>query len=117
MQEQEAKIEALTQLVNKLQNANPEASVKLSGVSLSQNTPNPPVANSTIINYNIPSGSASAELIFTNVAGQKVKQIQLNKNGAGMIDVNTSSLSAGTYFYTLYVNGKSFDTKKMIITR
>lgn len=122
MQEQQAtiekqniKIEALTQLVNQLKGSGPEALVKLSGISLNQNVPNPPVTNHTRINYNIPSGTTAAELVFTNAAGQKIKQISLNDSG--LIDIDTSTLSAGTYFYTLYVNGKSFDTKKMIINR
>ncbi|WP_026259885.1 tail fiber domain-containing protein [Segetibacter koreensis] len=115
MQEQEAKIEALTQLVNKLQNANPEATVKLSGISLGQNVPNPLNGSSTRINYNIPTGITTAELVFSNAAGQKIKQIQLNNSG--LVDIDTSSLSAGTYFYTLYINGKSYDTKKMVINR
>ena len=101
--------------MNKLQNANPEATVKLSGVSLSQNVPNPLRGSSTRINYNIPAGITTAELVFSNAAGQKIKQIQLDNSG--LVDIDTSSLSAGTYFYTLYINGKSYDTKKMVINR
>ena len=117
MQEQEAKIEALTQLVDQLKNSHGEASVKLSGASLSQNTPNPPVANGTRINYQIPSSTANAEIIFTNASGQRMKQVRLDKNSPGYIDVDTSTLISGTYFYTLFVNGKSIDTKKMIVNK
>ncbi len=114
MQEQEAKIEALTQLVNKLQNPGATGSIKLTGASLGQSTPNP---NSTHarISYTIPNALSKAELVINNEAGQKVKQVQLNKTG--FIDIDTSTLSAGTYFYTLYVNGTSVDTKKMVVIR
>lgn len=122
MQEQEAtiekqneKIEALTQMVNQLKSSNTELPDKLSGISLSQNTPNPPIANSTRVNFKIPSGTTTATLILTNTTGQKLKQFKLNESG--IVDINTSSLSSGTYFYTLYVGGKSYDTKKMVINR
>jgi hypothetical protein len=117
IEKQNAKIEALTQLVNELKSSNSQASVKLLGGSLGQNTPNPPTANSTRIRYNIPAGSARAELVFTSAAGQKVKQMQLNKIGTGLVDLDTSVFSAGTYFYTLYVDGKAVETKKIIVNR
>ena len=117
IQEQEAKIDALTELVDQLKNSHSEASVKLSGASLSQNSPNPPVASSTRINYQIPLGSATAELIFTNAAGQRMKQVRLDKNSPGFVDIDTSALVSGTYFYTLFVNGKSIDTRKMIVNK
>jgi len=113
IEQQNAKIDALTQLVNRLEISS--AKIRTEGASLDQNRPNPPLANSTIINYHLPSGTASAQLIFTNVAGQKVKQMQLDNSGR--ITINTSSFSAGTYFYTLSVNGKFLQTKKMVISR
>lgn len=115
IEKQNAKIEALTVLVNKLSlNPNTSPSVKLTDASLGQSTPNPN-STSTRISYNIPTDFSRAELVINNSAGQKVKQIQLTKSG--LIDLDTSSLSAGTYFYTLFVNGKSIDTKKMIVNR
>jgi urease gamma subunit len=109
---QNATIEALTQLVNKLSQNAP--SVKLSGASLGQSTPNPNSTNARI-SYNIPTGFTRAELVINNEAGQKVKQIALTKSG--WTDVDTSKLIAGTYFYSLYVNGTSVDTKKMLVIR
>lgn len=114
IKKQDAKIEELTQLVNKLsQNTSASGSVKLNSAFLGQNTPNPN-RTGTRISYNIPTDSR-AELVVNNANGQKIKQIQLSKSG--LIDLDTSTLSAGTYFYTLFVNGKSIDTKKMIVNR
>ncbi|MEJ7676441.1 MAG: hypothetical protein WKG06_00880 [Segetibacter sp.] len=110
IEKQDAKIEALTQLVNKLsQSPNAAPSVKLTSASLGQSTPNPN-STSTRISYSIPSGFSRAELVINSEAGQKVKQMQLNKSG--LIDIDTSGISVGTYFYTLYLDGKSIDTKK-----
>jgi hypothetical protein len=115
IQKQNAKIEELTQLVNKLSlNTNTSGSVKLAGASLGQSTPNPNSASARI-SYTIPTGFLKAELIINNEGGQKVKQVQLNKRG--LVDIDTSRLSAGAYFYTLYVNGAPVDTKKMVVVR
>lgn len=115
IEKQNAKIEELTQLVNRFSpNTSSSGSVKLNSAFLGQNTPNPN-STSTRISYNIPTDFSRAELVVNNANGQKVKQIQLTKSG--LIDLDTSSLSAGTYFYTLYVNGKSVETKKMIVNR
>lgn len=114
IQEQSAKIEELTILVAKLsQNTRSQPGVKFFG-SLHEATPNP-ANNSSRITYSIPANTSRAELIINNAEGQKVKQIQLNKSG--LVDINTSSLSSGTYFYSLIVDGRSVDTKKMVIAR
>ena len=46
-----------------------------------------------------------------------IKQISLNTKGKGNINVDTSTLAAGAYQYTLYVNGKLIDTKQMVLSR
>lgn len=86
-------------------------------VALAQNVPNPPVNNATRIGYNIPNGTTKAELIITDIYGKKIKQIALNNTGKGLLNVDTNGLAAGTYSYTLLVDGKVIETKKMIITR
>lgn len=79
IKKQDAKIEELTQLVNKLsQNTSASGSVKLNSAFLGQNTPNPN-RTSTRISYNIPTDSR-VELVVNNAIGQKIKQIQLSKS-------------------------------------
>ena len=77
---------------------------------------NPPVNNLTKISYNIPYSTTKSELIITNIEGKKVKQISLNNTGKGFLIVDTKGMPAGTYLYTLVVDGKGIETKKMIIT-
>ena len=54
-------------------------------------------------------------MIITDVYGKKVKQINLNNSGKGTVNINTTGLAAGTYSYTLFVDGKMIETKKMVV--
>ncbi|HRI22554.1 MAG TPA: T9SS type A sorting domain-containing protein, partial [Panacibacter sp.] len=84
---------------------------------LDQNIPNPPTGNFTKINYNIPNGTIKAELVITDNAGRKIKQISLNTFGKGLLNLDTKGLASGTYAYTMYVDGKIIDTKKMVVVK
>lgn len=82
--------------------------------SLGLATPNP--AHSTArISYNLPSANSRAQLVLTDNAGRTVRTVALN--ASGMVNINTASLSNGVYNYTLVVDGKSVETKKLTITR
>jgi hypothetical protein len=87
----------------------------LTSAFLEQNTPNP-VGSTTSIRYFIPETSTSARLDLTNAKGLVVKSMNLNR-GTGQLNLNTQALASGTYNYTLYVNGKQADTKRMVIAR
>jgi hypothetical protein len=113
MQEQQQKIEELQLLVNKLMQEK-GASIITGAGSLSQNTPNPARVN-TRIAYNLPTATNQAQLLITDAAGKTIKNLQLNTSG--VVDLNTSTLSSGIYNYTLVVNGKIIETRKMTIAR
>jgi hypothetical protein len=83
---------------------------------LEQNTPNP-VRGSTSIRYHVPETSTSARLTFTNAKGQVVKTVSINNRGTGQLSLNTHVLAAGTYHYTLYVDGKQMGSKQLVIAR
>jgi trimeric autotransporter adhesin len=83
---------------------------------LEQNTPNP-VSATTLIRYSIPGASTSARLDITNAKGQLLKTISLGNRGTGQINFNSQALASGTYNYTLYVDGKQADTKRLVISR
>ena len=42
---------------------------------------------------------------------------KISKQGISTIEINAHALTAGTYTYTLDVNGESVDTKLMVITK
>ncbi|HTE30857.1 MAG TPA: tail fiber domain-containing protein [Chryseolinea sp.] len=82
---------------------------------LEQNAPNP-VNGTTIIRYHLPESTQSAVLNITNGQGQLMKIMTLNI-GSGQARINTSAFAAGTYNYTLTVDGKITDTRRMVIKR
>jgi hypothetical protein len=90
--------------------------VTITSAYLEQNSPNP-VNGSTVIRYRIPETSTSARLILTNAKGQIVKMVNINNKGTGQLSLNTISLAAGTYNYTLYVDGRQVDAKRLVISR
>jgi len=82
---------------------------------LIQNTPNP-FTSSTTIKYFLPSSFQSAIMTVKNVNGKVVKNYNLTgQNGNVVLD--GGELAAGVYFYSLVVDGKTIDTKKMVLSR
>lgn len=81
---------------------------------LFQNTPNPFSMN-TEIKYFIPAETASARLIIYNLAGTQIKSINITKKGYGSEIIIGKELTAGMYYYSLIVDNKEIDTKKMIL--
>jgi trimeric autotransporter adhesin len=81
-------------------------------VVLNQNVPNP-FAESTVISYNIPSGFSKAQMVFSTADGRAVKTVDLTV-AKGSLTVFAEDLSGGIYTYSLVVDGKTLDTKKMI---
>jgi hypothetical protein len=73
--------------------------------TLGQNIPNP-ANNSTIINYSVPE---AGKVIFHvhSISGQLLysKTIEAQR-GNQSIELNTSTLAAGIYFYSIEYNGQ-----------
>jgi hypothetical protein len=84
-------------------------------VVLNQNVPNP-FAEQTTITYNIPEKSGFAQIIFNDMKGQIIKVVDVKTKGHGQLNVFANDLSTGMYSYSLYVDGKLVDTKKMVKT-
>jgi hypothetical protein len=87
----------------------------ITGASLQQNSPNP-FSQSTVIRYTLPKTDKQAQLVISNTAGNVVRQIPLQA-GTDSITVEGGALSAGVYYYSLYVGNSLVDTKKMILTK
>ncbi len=118
LQEQDEKISALNAQVEKLQGRTTTGTTGafISGATIEQNIPNP-ATNSTSIRYNnIPQG-ASAVIAINNNQGKIMKQIVITGNTNGMVALDVASMISGTYTYSLLVDGKLIDTKKMELVR
>jgi hypothetical protein len=89
--------------------------IEENSIYLGQNMPNPASGNTVIPIYLPVSGDVSFRVI--NLLGQPVyEELNNRPRGDGLIELNTSSMAAGFYYYTLYANGKSL-TKKMVINK
>jgi hypothetical protein len=91
-------------------------------INLLQNYPNP-FNPATRIQYNL-SSPGRIRLDVTNVLGQRVRTIVDGPQSAGMhatewngTDNAGAAQSSGPYFYRLQVDGKTLQTKKMLLVR
>lgn len=86
----------------------------ISAARLEQNIPNPHTGN-TLINYYVPLNSGKAVLNITDMKGALIKSFSL-KDGQGQVNLQ-SKLAAGTYQYSLFINGQLAETKQMVLVR
>ena len=83
---------------------------------LGQNIPNP-FDRSTIIPFRIPKNCKDATIVIAQTgAGNVVRAIPVSC-GETQLSLDAGALSAATYTYTLYVDGRLIDTKQMILSK
>ncbi|QEC66739.1 T9SS type A sorting domain-containing protein [Panacibacter ginsenosidivorans] len=75
-----------------------------------------PLRNTTSIRYNIPADAKNASLVITDMSGKAIKQLSV-KAGSGIINIDASSLNAGIYNYTLIVDGRTIEAKRMVVPK
>lgn len=82
-------------------------------ITLSQNNPNP-FAEKTEIKYSVPLTNQKCEIVFYDSLGNSIvsKELQVTLNG--VLHVFGSDISAGSYTYCLFVDGKLALCKKLI---
>ena len=95
----------------------PNQDVELANsIILNQNSPNP-FAEQTVIEYSISDSFNAAKIIFYNQSGVILKTVKIESSGKGQITVYAENLSAGIYSYSLLVDGKVIDTKRMVCAK
>ena len=96
--------------------SNPEqGGIVPTGAILYQNVPNP-FGQTSSIRYYIPhTMDGNARIAFVNTVGQIINTVNLDAKGEGELNVNTTQLASGIYFYTLYVGSVKVDTKRMVV--
>lgn len=85
-----------------------------SGYILKQNKPNP-FSENTIIEFEIAESFSTASITIFDMQGTLKKTIPILNKGNGQITINGFELTAGMYLYSLIVDNKEIDTKKMIL--
>jgi hypothetical protein len=123
IQEQQKEIDELKEMIGMMKQTNDvvnpdvhQQDVELSNkeyVVLNQNVPNP-FAEQTTISYVIPESAQDAQIIFYDAIGKMIKSVVISERGNGRLNVYADDLSSGVYSYSLFVDSKLIDTKKMV---
>ncbi|MEO8147879.1 MAG: tail fiber domain-containing protein [Bacteroidia bacterium] len=84
--------------------------------SLEQNAPNP-FSENTVIKYYLPSSVKSASINVTSLNGSIVNSYPIEERGANQLMISGKKLKAGSYLYSLEADGKTIESKLMILTK
>lgn len=82
---------------------------------LYQNTPNP-FKEQTTIRFTLADDAQSASICIFDMTGKMLKNLPVS-SGDTSVSIGGWELGEGMFLYTLIVNGKEIDTKRMIITK
>lgn len=86
------------------------------GVVLYQNIPNPS-NNTTRVQYFVPQDYKNVSLAIFDAKGITYDLIKLTETGLSFIDLDLTSLNAGTYFYSIFVDGQKAASKQMLVAK
>ena len=90
--------------------------VAVTDAALGQNTPDP-FNRTTTISYILPQKFSHAQIVISDNSGNIIKQVNISSSGKGTINVDASTLSSGTYHYSLVVDGKLLSSKQMVLAK
>jgi hypothetical protein len=114
IKEQQKQIEELKEIIKATQRTT-EGYVPTKDGYLEQNTPNP-FSTNTKIGYELPSGTQKASIGVYDLTGKEIKMFLLTLDKKGYVSILGGDLSPGIYLYSLIIDGRYFDSKKMILT-
>lgn len=83
---------------------------------LYDNIPNP-FSQKSKIQYFVPENSISAKILIHNMQGKELMSNIIPSVGYGSITINGSELGAGMFLYSLFIDNKIIDTKRMLLTK
>ena len=104
-----------SRIANETSNVTSPANTPAVVAKLAQNTPNP-FTERTTIRFTLPEDVQNAYIYIFDMTGKMQKQLPVDASMQS-ITINGYELSAGMYIYSLVVNGKEVDTKRMILSR
>ncbi len=84
---------------------------------LGQNYPNP-FNPSTSISFSVIK-STDVKIVISDMLGREIIELAKGRYNAGTYNVKfeANSLSSGIYYYTMFIDGSPFDSKKMILIK
>lgn len=83
---------------------------------LFQNNPNP-FTEKSVISYFIPESVSNAVIKIYSHDGIELNSMTITTRGNGQSEIKAGALPAGAYVYTLMLDGKTFDTRQMVVTK
>ncbi len=76
-----------------------------------------PMKESAVLDYFVPSKYSNPQMIVRNMVGKVVKTYNLKSGEQSKLKINSSSLSAGVYFYSIVSESETLSTKKLVIRK
>ena len=73
--------------------------------------------NTTTIKYNLPQKFINAQIVIADINGKLLKQVNVTTGGKGTVNIDATALSAGTYNYSLIVDGRVITSKQMVLVK
>lgn len=119
IQEQQQQIEGLRNMVESLLMNNATGLNK--GVIKEDeyklvSSPNPATGKATI-SFNIPANASTAQLVLMDATGKKIKSFSNLIDGLNTVVLETASLQAGSYIYSLVLNGSIAQSKILSVVK
>jgi hypothetical protein len=121
IEEQENRFDAIEKKLAELLNQKSETPdieklslTRTSDTYLKQNMPNP-FQGKTSIEYFIPQHIKKAALRISSIDGKVLKEQNIAGRTKGFVVIEADAFPAGTYVYTLILDGKVMHSKKMIL--
>lgn len=99
----------------KAQVASYRGAMTQTGNVLYQNAPNP-FGKETVIGYDLQTMQQAAYIIIYDLTGRELMKYPAAK-GKGQVTISGEKLQPGMYLYSLIVDGKEADTKRMVVSK
>lgn len=117
--EQQHTIESLQKQINELKSGyrttDGTGEQESSKNTLFQNVPNPTNSSTTIDCY-LDSSFSKAIITVYDLNGLQLKEYHIYNQGKNTIKIEANEFKPGMYMYSLLIDGKLIDTKRMVIT-
>lgn len=75
-----------------------------------------PVVDYAYVNYNMINDDVEAKIIIHNILGNPIDEYNLTAS-ENRVKIRAESMSAGIYFYTLYLDNEGVVTRKLIVKK
>lgn len=86
------------------------------GSKLLQNAPNP-FSNETRIEFYIASMNGNAYIMVYDLNGKELKRMPITVPGKGSVIISGGDLQSGMYIYSLIIDGREIDSKRMTLIK